>query len=106
MVLTPQGPAAIYVGLCLSLLPGTCEELLYRGILYPALRKRLPVAWAAGICGLAFALVHLEPSALIPLFGLGTLLALLFERTGSLLAPICAHAMFNATQLAYMLAAG
>ncbi len=78
------------------------EEMLYRGVLYPALRRRLPVLWAAGICGFIFSLVHGEPMALVPLFALGTFLALLFERTGSLLAPICAHAMFNAAQLAYM----
>jgi membrane protease YdiL (CAAX protease family) len=45
-----------------------------------------------------FALVH-PPFAVIPVFGLGIAAAVAFQRTGFLLAPIIAHATYNACVL-------
>ncbi len=45
--------------------------------------------------GLIFATAHGELAALPTLFFLGVLLALLYERTGSIWAPIGLHALFN-----------
>lgn len=73
------------------------EELFFRGFLFGALRRRGLVV-AAGVSGLAFGLAHLGGSPvgfIVPLALLGILLALLYERTGSLYPPIALHALNN-----------
>ena len=47
----------------------------------------------------AFAAVHLDVTAALPLFGLAVLLAWQVERTGSLLGCAFVHAVNNATSL-------
>jgi membrane protease YdiL (CAAX protease family) len=82
-----------------------CEEILFRGYLYPA-AKRFAGPWVAGIgTALIFAAAHGSLSPLLPLFVLGCLLVLAYEWTGSLWAPIAMHFCFNGAtviiQLAY-----
>jgi membrane protease YdiL (CAAX protease family) len=84
------------------------EELFFRGMLFGLLRRRhsLPVAYL--VSGLLFTVLHLEPTRMnvtqmaglaIGIFVLGTLLAWLYQHTGSLLPGIVAHAVNNATGL-------
>jgi membrane protease YdiL (CAAX protease family) len=73
------------------------EELLFRGYLYPVLRRFSGVSFGCVMSGLIFATAHNELAALPTLFFLGMLLALLYERTGSIWAPIALHALFNVT---------
>lgn len=73
------------------------EELFFRGYLFGALRRR-GLAVAALVSGTAFGLAHLGGSPLgfiVPLATLGIVLALLYERTGSLYPPIALHAINN-----------
>ncbi len=86
------------------------EELLFRGLLYRALRRRRGVVGAALASSLVFSVVHLDvavtqPLALVGLVLVGCVLALALERTGGLLVPIAAHAAYNATALAAAIAA-
>jgi membrane protease YdiL (CAAX protease family) len=55
----------------------------------------LPLWPAMGLSGLAFALSHLEALAIVILLPVGMFFAWIFHRTGSLLVPIAAHAVFN-----------
>lgn len=72
------------------------EECLFRGILYPLVKQSgYPRAAFFGV-SLLFATAHFNLAILPPLFVLGMLLTLLYERTNNLLAPITAHATFNA----------
>jgi len=71
------------------------EELLFRGFLYAALRRYAGPLGAISVSAAIFALLHDYPLGLPPLFLLGFLLAYLYERTGSLAAPIAAHAANN-----------
>jgi ABC-2 type transport system permease protein len=71
------------------------EELIFRGILYRGFRRSLAPLHAALASALVFALVH-PPLAFVPVFVMALLAALVFERTGLLLAPIAAHATYNA----------
>jgi membrane protease YdiL (CAAX protease family) len=71
------------------------EELVFRGTLLPWLQSRLGPAWAIPVSALAFATIHLQPLALPTLFTLGAVLGLAARRTGSLLAPIAVHAVWN-----------
>jgi len=90
------------------LLAPLAEELLFRGLLYRALRRRQSVAVAALVSSLTFAFIHSEivvsqPLALINLTLLGVLWAVLYERTGSLIVPMIAHGVFNLLSVAQVL---
>ncbi len=72
-----------------------CEEIVFRGHFYPVL-KRYSGAWPAAICSaLVFAAAHGSLTALLPLFVFGLLLVLIYEKTGSLWAPVAVHFCFN-----------
>ena len=72
-----------------------CEELLFRGFLYPV-AKKFSGPWVAAFCSaLFFASAHGNLSALLPLFLFGLLLVWVYEKTGSLWAPIAVHFCFN-----------
>lgn len=78
-----------------------CEEIVFRGYFYPVM-KRHAGPWPAAVCAsLVFAAAHGNLTALLPLFVFGGLLVLVYEKTGSLWAPIAVHCCFNsATVLA------
>ncbi len=87
------------------------EELFFRGMLLQAIRRRTGLATAAAVSALAFALAHAQqPTAagnlvvVVVIFPLGLLLAWLFARRGSLLAPVVAHATYNLVQVVVLLA--
>lgn len=71
------------------------EELLFRGLFFPLLRDAgLPrLAWFG--TALLFGLIHANATAFVPLSLLGLFLTWLYQRTGNLLAPMTAHALFN-----------
>jgi membrane protease YdiL (CAAX protease family) len=80
------------------------EELLFRGLLHRALRTRLRLIPAALISSVLFAIVHVDvvlsqPLALVGLTLVGVVLAVAYERTGSLLVPIVIHAVHNAVTI-------
>ncbi|MBI2194273.1 MAG: CPBP family intramembrane metalloprotease [Planctomycetes bacterium] len=79
------------------------EELFFRGLLYPVLRRRLGVTGAIALSATAFAAMHANLSQILPLFILGVLLAYLFERTRSVWSSITAHAVFNTGSMAALL---
>jgi membrane protease YdiL (CAAX protease family) len=71
------------------------EEVVFRGYLYPA-AKKFAGPWMAALCtGLVFAAAHGSLAALLPLFIFGVVLALLYEKTGSIWAPVAVHFCFN-----------
>lgn len=71
------------------------EEVFFRGFLHASLRGRMGFAAAASISSLAFAIFHVSPFLILLMIFVGFALAWLFERRGSLIAAIGAHAMFN-----------
>lgn len=71
------------------------EELFFRGYAYPVLKARVG-RHAIWMSALLFASVHLYLINFLPVFLIGFVLARLYERTGSLAAPIVAHATANA----------
>ncbi|MHB8781008.1 MAG: CPBP family intramembrane glutamic endopeptidase, partial [Candidatus Geothermincolia bacterium] len=79
------------------------EEILFRGILYPALRKRSGIGAAVLASSVLFAVLHLNWIAFLPLTAVGVVLALLYEWRGSLVAPIVAHAVNNGIVMAVAL---
>ena len=82
-----------------------CEEIVFRGYLY-SVAKRFAGPWVAGICSaLVFAAVHGSLAALLPLFVFGCVLVFIYEKTGSLWAPIAVHFCFNGATVVIQLAA-
>src|SRR5690606_4719168 len=72
------------------------EEIAFRGVLYGWLRQRFGVPAGVAISALLFSVAHGIP-ALIPALAVqGMVLALLYERSGSLWPPIIAHGTYNA----------
>ncbi len=85
-----------------SLVAPVCEELLFRGLLLRALRRRMSPTAAVIVQALAFALAHpmLSPTlgdfAVVPaLFLLGAASGIVAVRKGDLSASIMMHIGFN-----------
>lgn len=78
------------------------EELLFRGILYPALKQAGYPRFALWGTALLFGLSHVNMLTFASLTCFGLLLAVLYERTDNLLAPITAHTLFNAANYAWV----
>jgi membrane protease YdiL (CAAX protease family) len=81
------------------------EELLFRGLLHRGLRRRLPIVPATALSSVLFAVVHIDvalsqPLALVGLTLVGVVLAVAYERSGSLVVPIVIHAVHNAVTIA------
>ncbi len=72
-----------------------CEEIVFRGYFYPAAKKFAGPWVAAIVSALVFAAAHSSLSALLPLFIFGCVLVFVYEKTGSLWAPIAVHFCFN-----------
>jgi len=89
----------VYLGGFAVILAPVAEEFIFRGMLYPFIKQcgypRL--AWVG--VSFAFALVHYDIATFVPLFVLALALTWLYERTDNLLAPVTAHALFNAANL-------
>lgn len=72
------------------------EEFLFRGLVFRGLRGTLGFLPAALLSAGIFAAVH-APVAFPPVFALGFLAALAFERTRLLGASVLVHAVYNAS---------
>jgi membrane protease YdiL (CAAX protease family) len=72
-----------------------CEEVVFRGYLYPVLKKFSGMWIGLLVSALIFSAAHGSFVALLPLFIFGVVLAFLYEWTGSIWAPIAAHLLFN-----------
>lgn len=79
------------------------EESVFRGVLYPALRQRgwPRLAWFG--TAILFALVHGNAMTFVPLFLFALALVWLVEQTDGLVAPVVAHATFNALNFVLVL---
>lgn len=78
----------------MALLPGICEEVLFRGAIQGILERR-GTARGVVITAVLFGLFHLDPWRLIPTMFLGLVLGMLVVRTGSLVPAILAHVANN-----------
>lgn len=85
----------VYDFLAVGVIAPFAEELLFRGVIFAGLAQRLPLWWAAVISGVIFGAAHLDLWSIVPLAVVGTGLALLYRRTGSLWPNIIAHGAFN-----------
>jgi membrane protease YdiL (CAAX protease family) len=94
------GPLWIQIALIAIAAP-IAEEVCFRGMLFGGLRERLPMWAAALISAIVFGLLHVTTgiSVVPPLIGFGFLLALLYEKTGSIVPCILLHMLNNSVAL-------
>lgn len=72
------------------------EELMFRGILYKRFRERQGFLYSALWSSLLFSLMHSNTTQMIYTLLLGVLLSYLYEKFGSLRAPVVLHVLLNA----------
>jgi membrane protease YdiL (CAAX protease family) len=81
------------------------EEVLFRGLLYSALRQRIPVILAIPIQAIVFGFLHLfdvATSATVAV--IGVFLGCLYEWRKTLLSPMILHALVNTVAIVSTLA--
>jgi membrane protease YdiL (CAAX protease family) len=94
------GPTIVQILLIVIAAP-IAEETCFRGMLFGGLREKLPRLAAALITGVIFGGLHALTgvSAVPPLIVFGILLALLYEKTGSIIPGILLHMLNNSVAL-------
>jgi membrane protease YdiL (CAAX protease family) len=87
--------------LLIAILAPVSEEVCFRGMLFGGLRQKLPRIGAALIAGLVFGALHALTgvTAVPPLIVFGFVLALLYEKTGSIVPGIVLHMLNNSVAL-------
>ena len=92
-------PTLIFFVVMAVVVAPIAEEILFRGILYPAIKQIGYPRLAAIGTALLFALFHVNLLTFASLTVVALGLIALYEFTDNLLAPITAHAVFNASNL-------
>jgi membrane protease YdiL (CAAX protease family) len=91
---TEVGPQ-IYMAIMAVGVAPVAEEILFRGILYPFVKRDAGALRACLLLSMLFGAVHLTLMAFLPLTFLAIALTWLYERTNNLVAPILVHSFFN-----------
>jgi membrane protease YdiL (CAAX protease family) len=71
------------------------EELFFRGFMYGALKRYVGIFASMALTSAVFAMLHAHIVGFLPIMMLGMLLAYLYEKTGTLVAPITVHMIHN-----------
>jgi len=106
-LMTPSSSSAVVVIILSAVCLGPLiEELLLRGMLCGALRRRLGSRWTIVVSAEIFAVMHFDLSSLLPHFVIGLTLAYLYEKTRSLVASSVVHIMQNASVCGFLMLVG
>lgn len=87
-----------------ALLAPIMEELLFRGLLQTALAQHLRSTWVAiAVTAVTFGMIHGDvKQTVLPLIVFGVVLGYVYARSGSLMAAILLHMVFNAKTLLFL----
>jgi len=101
VVQAARSPAELALAVLVAVLVAPlAEEIVFRSAFYLPLRALLGPVSAALIVSVVFSAAHVYPWGAANLVVLSLILIALFERTGSLWAPIAAHVLYNAANFA------
>ena len=81
--------------ICLAVLVPICEEYVFRGLFFQRMRARTSYRYAAIYSSLVFGMLHMNLIQMIYGFILGLMLTYVYEKYGSVKAPILAHITAN-----------
>lgn len=93
----------IYFALLAVIVAPVVEEMLFRGILLPAITRVTGVRPAVFIVSVLFAMVHGHLPSAVPLFMLSVALCLAYIYRGSLITSVAMHSFFNSLTIAVIL---
>jgi membrane protease YdiL (CAAX protease family) len=93
----------IMIGLIAIVFAPIVEEALFRGILYPAIKRLGRPRLALWVSSALFAAVHFNLVTFVPLLAFAVLLVYLYETFQNLLAPVVAHSLFNAANFSILI---
>ena len=79
------------------------EELIFRGFLYPVVKRFTDRWFAAVFTGVFFGVIHFNLYSFPIIAIMGIILAVIYEKTGSLWSVIGCHAAFNGLQVGLMI---
>lgn len=94
---SPLEIALVFIGA--SVVAPIVEETFFRGALYTAFRGRMGIWPSIALTSALFAVIHPLPGGFLPIFTLACVLALLRERSGSLLPGMVCHSVYNTVGL-------
>ncbi len=78
------------------------EELMFRGILFKRFRERQSFAYSMVCTAILYAFMHSGGIQIVYSFLLGMLLAYVYEKFGSLKAPVLLHIVFNICSVLFL----
>jgi membrane protease YdiL (CAAX protease family) len=97
-------PCSVLDLLGMSVLAGLGEEMLFRGVLQPSFARWMHPILALALASGLFGLLHAVTAGYAVLAALmGAYLGWLYDRTGNLLVPALAHALYDFLVLLYLL---
>jgi len=74
-----------------------CEELVFRGLMYKRLREYSGFTGAMLYTAFVFSFMHINIVQVIYAFGMAVVFAFVYEKYGSVKAPVIAHISVNVT---------
>ncbi len=93
-----SAPELLFALFVFALLPGVCEEALFRGAIQGVLERRGALR-AVAVTGVLFGLFHVSPWTIPSATFLGLVFGILVIRTGSIVPAMLAHAANNTISL-------
>jgi membrane protease YdiL (CAAX protease family) len=112
--LRPQGPVSLLresndlfllaaLSISAVVIAPVTEEVIFRGYLYPVVKRYSDRWFATVFTGVIFGVIHFNLAGFPLLALIGIVLVLLYEKTGSLWVTMACHAAFNATTVGVIL---
>ena len=77
-----------------------CEELFFRGFMFPGLARGWGLVAGIIVSGLLFASAHLLYKSFIPIAGVGMVFAYAYYRSRNIFSTMAAHMAFNSLSIA------
>lgn len=81
----------------ISLVTGILEEVVFRGLIYNTIKKATSVKIAIFLSAVIFGAAHMNIEQFFYTSLLGVLMAMVYEKYNTIIAPIIIHATFNGT---------
>ena len=71
------------------------EEVLFRGLIFNSLKSHLKIGWCVVVSAIIFGIAHMNVLQGIYACFLGVVLAIAYEKTKTIWAPIIMHVIYN-----------